>query len=128
MDRGAGIYCEGDPTIINCHFLDNAVADRGAAMYNDGGNPTLNHCLFTGNSAESVGGAISTRFGSPTLNDCTFSNNSAISSGGGTVRSGRFRFFRFPQIFLNFTDFSRILRVVCMYRRHHKAPLRGGGT
>ena len=52
------MYCEGDPTIINCHLLDNEVNDKGAGMYNDGGNPTLIHCLFTGNSALLGGGAV----------------------------------------------------------------------
>ncbi|MCP4834999.1 MAG: hypothetical protein GY895_09580, partial [Phycisphaera sp.] len=27
LERGGGVYCVGDPTIINCHFLDNAVSD-----------------------------------------------------------------------------------------------------
>ena len=82
MNRGAGIYCKGDPTIINCHFLDNAVAERGAGMYNDGANPTLINCAFAGNSADTGGGMYNDNGSSPALNNCAFTDNSADFGSG----------------------------------------------
>ncbi|MCP4845405.1 MAG: hypothetical protein GY901_09935, partial [Actinomycetia bacterium] len=70
LERGAGMYCLGDPTINNCHFLDNAVSDLGGAIYNTG-RPMLNDCTFTNNSASSGGAIYNTANSNSTVANAT---------------------------------------------------------
>ncbi|MCP4844056.1 MAG: hypothetical protein GY901_03010, partial [Actinomycetia bacterium] len=87
LERGAGMYCLGDPTINNCHFRDNSVSFYGGGMYNQGGSPTLNNCTFMDNSASNSfgggGGGMFNDSSSPTLIECTFTGNFARQFGGG---------------------------------------------
>ena len=88
LNRGAGMYCKGDPTVINCHFLDNAAAERGGGMYNDGGKPTLNNCTFTGNSAPDGGAMYNTGNSDPILTNSTVCDNSSPQISGDYTDGG----------------------------------------
>jgi predicted outer membrane repeat protein len=82
---GGGMYSNsGNPTLINCTFINNSARDYGGGMYSWGGSPILTNCTFTRNSSDILGGGI--YYGdatSATLTNCTFSGNSADYGGGG---------------------------------------------
>ena len=71
----------GNPTLINCTFLDNW-ASQGGGISN-GGDPILIGCTFSGNLAQN-GGGMSNYGSGPELSIayCTFSGNSAELGGG----------------------------------------------
>ena len=79
--HGGGMGTGGNPTLINCTFLDNW-ASQGGGISN-GGDPNLTGCTFSGNLAQN-GGGMSNYGRSPELSIayCTFSGNSAELGGG----------------------------------------------
>ncbi len=78
---GGGMSTSGNPTLINCMFLDNW-ASQGGGISN-GGDPILIRCTFSGNLAQN-GGGMSNLGSGPELSiaHCTFSGNSAELGGG----------------------------------------------
>lgn len=85
---GAGLYNDsGSPTIINCSFSGNLVADYGGAVYNKSSSATFTNCTFTGNRTKGYGGAVYNVLSSPSFINCTFSNNMANWRGGAVYNS-----------------------------------------
>ena len=112
-DEGGGMHIKqgGDPTVINCIFIDNhaihmggaifgwncssaitncsfignSAGNWGGAIWNQGGcNQKLTNCIFVGNNANVAGGgAIGNQSSSPEITNCSFFGNSANSTGGG---------------------------------------------
>lgn len=78
---GGGMSTGGNPTIINCKFLDNWASEGGGIS--NGGDPMLIGCTFSGNLAQN-GGGMSNYGSGPELSIayCTFSGNSAELGGG----------------------------------------------
>jgi len=92
---GAGmIIREGNPTIINCTFTNNAAYEYGGGIFIVNSSPTLINCTFTKNYAFSGGGICngymlrSGREGNPTFINCVFSNNYSTSVGAGMYVTG----------------------------------------
>jgi hypothetical protein len=97
--NGGGLCCVGsDPTVWNCHFIENRAYGAGGDVGGLGGgvcclesSPALHYCLFTGNEAlaeESFGGALLAWSSNPTLSSCRFSANVADMGGGIGVLAG----------------------------------------
>ena len=86
---GAGVYINAvTATIDNCSFLNNSVATRGGALYNntEGGSIIIN-CTFNDNTAlDSRGGGIYNTSSPSSITNCTFDNNSAPGSSGGALQ------------------------------------------
>ena len=83
------------PTVLDCHFLENA-AEYGAGLYNGDeygvqSNPTVSLCLFEdnvagesnciGNCGDGVGGGMYNMSSNPTITDCQFIANGAHFGG-----------------------------------------------
>ncbi|MHC4364141.1 MAG: choice-of-anchor Q domain-containing protein [Planctomycetota bacterium] len=84
---GGGMYnYEGNPTVLNCKFIENLARDGGAGMYNYNSSPTVINCRFIGNSAyrsdEGGGGMLNNWYSEPNIVSCTFIGNSAGWGGG----------------------------------------------
>jgi predicted outer membrane repeat protein len=79
-ESGGAVFGIGDQTVLNCTFRGNAAADRGGALYSEGGMPMLSNCIFSANKADLGGGLF--YYGGPTITNCTFSGNLATSGGG----------------------------------------------
>ncbi|MCK5712797.1 MAG: VCBS repeat-containing protein, partial [Hyphomicrobiaceae bacterium] len=62
------------PLIINCIFRLNH-ADRGAAIFCDGGSPQVSECLFTENEGRSQAGGMAFFDSEAVVSDCTFTLN-----------------------------------------------------
>jgi len=81
----------GDPTIINCTFMENWAERRGGGMYNTASSPTITDCLFIGNlvgrpnhsTRDGGGGAMHNINSSPTLTNCIFGGNVSVTGEGG---------------------------------------------
>ena len=61
------MYVEGQPTLMNCTFADNATDQFGGGFYNEGGDPTIVNCVFSGNSARNGGGMFDEFHFQPTV-------------------------------------------------------------
>ena len=91
---GGAIACNNNssPTIKNCVFQNNKVADTNNSYVNENGgaiccwdnsSPTISDCIFSGNRANSYGGAICCEQSSgPTVTNCIFIGNRAEYYGG----------------------------------------------
>jgi FG-GAP-like repeat/ASPIC and UnbV/Right handed beta helix region/FlgD Ig-like domain len=73
-DDGAGILCESSPRIINCVFLLNH-AERGAAIFCDGGSPEVRDCLVTRNEGRAQAGGMAFFGSTAAVIDCTITQN-----------------------------------------------------
>ena len=77
----------------NCTFISNHAANRGGAMYLQGGefenctNVTINNGLFKDNRAETNGGAVDFHEGATDgyIIGSTFDNNTAVTGFGGAL-------------------------------------------
>ena len=92
--NGAAIYADGQVTVQNSLFENNA-ATNGAAIYTTGGSGvtssgdiTVISSRFEGNSAENQGGAIRSRWNRTVISNSVFINN-VVTSGslpeGGAI-------------------------------------------
>jgi hypothetical protein len=78
---GGMCILQGDPTLIDCHFVKNTLTwdtVMGGGLYNDAGNPVLKGCSFIENSTQlpyTSGAGMYTQHGNPVLKDCTFERN-----------------------------------------------------
>ncbi|MCP4107983.1 MAG: right-handed parallel beta-helix repeat-containing protein [Desulfobacteraceae bacterium] len=85
---GGGMYADdGEPTVINCIFINNTSDMDGGGMYNNG-SPTLINCSFINNTSDSGGGGGMYNNGSPSLINCSFINNTSDDDGGGMYNNG----------------------------------------
>ena len=78
-------FGSGNPTVINCHFIDNQAGDEGGAVYSRG-QPTFVDCTFSENSSGNQGGAVwcfTTSFVG-----CVFEGNDSQEGGAVFVDSG----------------------------------------
>ncbi len=90
--RGAGIFCEGSPTLRNLLITQNT-ANGGAGMAVVNGAPLLESCQFVQNeSTGALGGGLTLQNGGrtqsepqPILRACTFSANLGFGGGGGVA-------------------------------------------
>jgi parallel beta-helix repeat protein len=87
--KGAGMhnYC-GNPSLINCTFIQNVAEQNGAGMYNYNSDPIVTNCTFSDNWAYSEGyfpngGGICNIHSNPKVTNCTLSGNVAKGLGGG---------------------------------------------
>lgn len=71
---GGAILCESSPTIINCVFRQNH-AQRGAAIFCDGGSPTVRESFFTQNEGRGQAGGMAFFASEAIVRDCTFTLN-----------------------------------------------------
>ncbi len=85
------IYGSSSPTIVNCHFQNNAGYESGGAVYCERGNPSFIDCRFEGNEA-AFGGAVRCRpmLTAVTFQGCDFIRNYAGDGGGGADGDGTF--------------------------------------
>jgi hypothetical protein len=87
-DDGGAIYCHlADPTLRDCHFIDNS-ADSGGALWISSGSPVVTGCTFRGNDAggnstyAGHGGAIwCANVATPVITGCVFEDNMAKRGG-----------------------------------------------
>jgi hypothetical protein len=57
--RGAGIYCNSSPTLVNCTFTLNHSGLYGGGLYGwVSANPTIVNCTFANNASDWLGGAM----------------------------------------------------------------------
>lgn len=83
-DRGGAIYSYGSsPTIENCIFSENSVAELGGAIYHhkNWASIVIRDCSFYNNEAQS-GGAITFQTAGMSITRSSFTENSALSTGG----------------------------------------------
>ncbi len=87
---GGGMYHNGiSPTLTNCSFIGNTAND-GGGMYNNGRGPSLTNCTFTGNTATDNGAGVFNDTGGLTIfTNCTFSGNTASGGKGGAIYNNR---------------------------------------
>lgn len=83
---GGALYCTlGDPTIINCTFVQNRGAE-GGAIYLQAASPTIRSCKFDSNIAVNRGGAIHAKdYCYPVIERCHFTACQAQNIDGGAV-------------------------------------------
>ncbi|MHC4641230.1 MAG: right-handed parallel beta-helix repeat-containing protein [Planctomycetota bacterium] len=91
-DRGGGMYnSSGDPTLINCRFIENFASRLGGGMFNYyDSSLTMNNCTFIGNSADNGGGAYLQ--GNAMVINCSFTANTSYQGGGAAHNSGAITF------------------------------------
>ena len=90
-DRGGAIFHNGGTLTVNdCSFDNNFALSEGGAFFNDEGNVIFNLCTFTQNSA-SQGGAFKgyAGDGNITFINCNFENNTAFSAAALYLTYGR---------------------------------------
>ena len=80
--RGAGLYCDGSPTLTNCTFSENVAISQGAGVLCNFGAPILLNCVFAHNTA-GTGSGLSNWWGSPVLTGCVFYGNTTSWEGAG---------------------------------------------
>jgi parallel beta-helix repeat protein len=76
---GGGMNNGGNPTLINCDFLDNWKTTGVGGGIANGGSPTLINCTFSGNSPSGLSNSLAD---APVLINCAFSGNAAENGGG----------------------------------------------
>lgn len=89
---GGAIRCTdySNPTIKNCHLVNNVAADGGGIYCSYYSNPVVKDCLIENNIAGglwSSGGGIWANT-SPRIENCIIRNNIAGDQGGGLAFSG----------------------------------------
>lgn len=94
---GGMVINSGEPTLVNCVFLNNyadgtaAARTGGAGLTINGGGARLANCRFLGNvTAEDGGGMYIAGRGNPLMVNCLFSGNrSGLAGAGLFVLGGR---------------------------------------
>jgi len=87
---GGGLY-DGNPTVMNCIFINNSASFGGGGIYfsgpyyNNSPGGLVTDCTITHNAA-SIGGGI---YGCSTLSNCVISANAATVYSGGGVHLGQ---------------------------------------
>jgi len=90
---GGGMYVNGaDPTVINCHFIDNSATYGGGVAILDSGMSFAVDMFVTNNSAEQGGGVFVQNSAVNFAVDMFISNNSAEQGGGMFIDSGSVAF------------------------------------
>ena len=103
---GAGVFCQGDPTIRGCNIFNNHVFSAGGGIFcldaqiidcrifgntasygagiqiQQGTNAVVKDCTIVGNNAANTGGGISV-FSDAAISNCMISENEAGDNGGG---------------------------------------------
>ncbi len=103
---GAGVFCQGNPTIRGCNIFNNHVSSAGGGIIclnaqiidcritgntasygagiqiQQGTDAVVKDCTIVGNYAGAVGGGISV-FSDVAISNCMISENSAQDDGGG---------------------------------------------
>ncbi len=90
--NGAGIFNNGNLTLLNSSFIDDNSTlmmggGHGGAVFNNNGNITVEDCNFLNNSAD-YGGAISLNGGTVIVNDSNFLNNTGLWGGAFYLING----------------------------------------
>lgn len=87
--KGGGLICESsEPTISDCHFINNTAITNGGGFSAGGGiycitgNPTIKRCTFTSNTSD-LGGGLFLFESDATVADCNFYSNVCEYDGGG---------------------------------------------
>jgi uncharacterized repeat protein (TIGR01451 family) len=107
---GGGFFAyDGDMTLVNLIFADNAAAENGGGLYINASSPTLTNVAFSGNLA-SDGGGMDNNDSTAALTNVAFSGNRATGYGGGMH---------------NWLDSSPTLINVTF--EHNEADVNGGG-
>jgi predicted outer membrane repeat protein len=83
---GGGVLSEGNLTVIDCVFRDNA-AESGAGLYSRFGAPEIRHSAFENNLAEKEGGGAYIKTAGSVQNS-VFSGNTAAFGGGIAICCG----------------------------------------
>ncbi|MGJ8640238.1 MAG: choice-of-anchor Q domain-containing protein [Opitutaceae bacterium] len=86
-DQGAGIFNQGDLTVLNSTISGNQAAQYGGGLGNIG-TLTLENCTVAENVAWAAGGGINNRNGTLNLISTSVADNSSLSFGGGIWSSG----------------------------------------
>lgn len=81
--RGGGVYCEGSPLILSCHFVDNRASNAGGIYAASGAQPSIVDCVFIDNYSHERGAAIWADNAAAIIVGCTFEANIAELEGGG---------------------------------------------
>lgn len=71
---GGAILCESSPVITNVVFDHNG-ANRGGAIFVQGGEPQISGCTFTENRGDARAGGIALFGSEATIRDCVFTAN-----------------------------------------------------
>jgi predicted outer membrane repeat protein len=87
---GAGVYNNGNLTVVDCVIQDNTATNRGGGIYNESyATLTATNSAFSGNAATYWGGGIfNSSHSTVTATNSTFSGNTAASYGGGIYDGG----------------------------------------
>lgn len=83
---GAGIWCQGSPTISNNRIMQNNASDIGGGIYCQNSSPQILNNYIMGNSAQNAGGGIGGT-GTPILIGNSIVVNSSYSGGGVSLSS-----------------------------------------
>ena len=87
VDVGAGIFNEGQLTLIDCTITENDAGGNGGGIYNVGdGTLALTGCTISANTSTSAGGGIFND-GTCTIEASSITGNTAGSFGGGLCNS-----------------------------------------
>lgn len=78
-DKGGAIASNGDLTLVNCQFINNAATASGGAIFVKG-NINIQNCKFSGNTAVESAGAVAVTYGHLTCTGSVFEKNSVKSS------------------------------------------------
>jgi hypothetical protein len=83
---GGGLYNKGgNPTVLNCTFINNDAKEYGGGLYNESGSPLIYNCTFTENTAP-CGGGVANYSGSARFENCLLIQNQVTipdADGGG---------------------------------------------
>ncbi len=81
-DYGAGIYNDGDVTLLNSTLAHNQADSDGGAIYNDGGALTIRNSTLAHNYAGGYGAGIQNDGGTLTVANSTFFSNITDDTAG----------------------------------------------
>ncbi|MFO0982824.1 MAG: hypothetical protein U1E76_14020 [Planctomycetota bacterium] len=81
-DRGAGLYGDAAPGVVQNQFVDNAASNAGGGVYADGA-AVVDHNQFVRNTAQEAGGGVYSTRALITAN--VFEANRGGANGGGGI-------------------------------------------